>query len=101
MNAEIQNKAINLGLEWGANLMAPIPPRLRQQFPHLTNAEADELETLSRDVQKFAFALYEELYFERMARAAVENQIKVKFPFLDDQNMTRLYNQGMYYAWHG
>lgn len=101
MNADIRNAALRLSLEWGENFMAPIQARLRETFPELTPDQADELEKSSRQIQSFAFALYEELYFERMTRPDVEAQIKAKFPFLNDENMTRLYNQGMYYAWHG
>ena len=101
MNDEIRNCAINLGLEWGDNWQAPIGARIVKSHPQLIESEVEELETLSREVQKFAFALYEELYFERMTRPDVEAQIKAKFSFLDEHNMTRLYNQGMYYAWHG
>ena len=101
MNDEIRNQAINLGLEWGENWQAPIGARILKLFPQLTQTEADEVDALSRTVQKFAFALYEELYFERMTRPDVEAQIKAKFSFLDEHNITRLYNQGMYYAWHG
>ena len=101
MNADIQNAALRLSLEWGENFMAPIQARLRETFPELTPDQADELEKSSRQIQSFAFALYEELYFEKMTRAEVEAKIKVAHAFLDADNMARLYNQGMYYAWHG
>ncbi len=101
MNGEIRNCAINLGLEWGDNWQAPIGARIVKLFPQLTQTEADKLETLSRTVQKFAFALYEEVYFGRTPREDADAQIKAKFAFLDEENMSRLHNQGMYYAWHG
>ena len=101
MNDETRNCAINLGLEWGENWQAPIGARILKLFPQLTQTEADKLETLSRTVQKFAFALYEEVYFGRMTRPDVEAQIKAKFSFLNEENMACLHNQGMYYAWHG
>ena len=101
MNAAILNQAINFGLEWGEDWQAPIGPRILKLFPQLTQTEADELEALSRAVQKFAFALYEEVYFEKQTHAAADTQLKAKYAFLDEHNMTRLYNQGMYYAWHG
>ena len=101
MNAHIQNEALQLSLEWGENFMAPIQTRLRKSFPELTPDQADELEKSSRKIQSFAFALYEELYVERMTRAEVEAKIKAAYAFLDEDNMARLYSQGMYYAWHG
>ena len=101
MNDEIRNHAINLGLEWGKDWQAPIGPRILKLFPQLTQTEADELETLSRAVQKFAFALYEEVYFRRTPREEANVQIKAKYTFLDEHNMSRLHNQGMHYAWHG
>lgn len=101
MNNDILNEAVRLSLEWGKDWQASIVARIVEIHPHLTEAQADELDALCREVQSFCFALYEDVYFEKTTRAKAEFEIKTKYTFLDNENVTRLYNQGMYYAWRG
>lgn len=101
MHDDILNAAIALGLEWGEHWQAPIQARVVGIYPTLTETQADKLETLSREVQSFAFNLYEDVYANTITRDKAESQMLAKYAFLDSENLTRLYNQGMYYAWHG
>lgn len=101
MNDALRNEAVSLSLEWGGNWQSPVAPRLLELHPELVEAQLAELEKLCRDVQKSAFDLYEKLYGEEFSRDDANNQLRAQFLFLDDENLVRLYNQGMYYAWHG
>lgn len=99
MNDALKNQALNLSLEWGENWQSPVGPRLLKLHPELSELQLAELEKLCRDIQKFAFDLYEKLYGQDFSRDNANNHLLAQFAFLDDENLVRLYNQGMYYAW--
>lgn len=100
---ELLNGALLMSLEWGESWGKPLPPRLQARYTHLTGADADALSAWCDEVKNFAFALIEKEYPETMANrpGTARAQIKTRYPQVDDDNLSRLHNQGMYYAWHG
>lgn len=100
---EILNAALALSLEWGENFGKPIGARIRAQYPELTADDAAALGTWCAEVKKFAFDAVEEEFpkIEAGSTGTATTQISAKYPQLDDENLSRLNSQGMYYAWHG
>lgn len=83
--------------------MSAINERVRAAHPELTEAQAQTLNDWCVEAREFAFAEVAKSY-------AVETEDKFdkalettrqKYPQIDADNLSRLYNQGMYYAWHG
>ncbi len=101
MSDALRNEAVSLGLEWGASRRVPLALRIRQKHPELYEIQIEHLVNLFHDVQSFSFAQHEKVYNREQTRAEAQTQILARFPFLDEDNLARLYNQGMYYAWHG
>lgn len=98
---DILNAALGMSLEWGENWLKPINQRIQEAYPELTAEAANNLNNWCLEVQKYAFALVEKDYpLERMERTAMA-QVRHQYPMLNHDNLSRLYNQGMYYAWHG
>src|SRR5262249_31060971 len=98
---EALNHALRLSLEWGENFHKPVDERLRKKFPKVSAAQARETDTLCRSIQSFAFRGIEEVYFGKADEGKVRKEILEKWPWIDEENLTHLWSQGMYYAWHG
>lgn len=85
----------------GAELAA-INQRVIETYPQLS-ADAETLNIWCVQVREFAFtevALFyaseDEDRFERAMQTT-----RQKYPRVSEANLSRLYNQGIYYAWHG
>ena len=101
--ASMLNVALEMSLEWGENWLAPIQQRIQKAYPELTAGDADILNLWCIEVRKHAFALVKEEYPLAMANkdGTAMKRVKQEYPQINSENLARLYNQGMYYAWHG
>ena len=100
---ELLNFALDLSLEWGKNWMSPINSRVRAAHPELSEQDAETLNNWCVEAREFAFAEVEKWYpleVEDKSERALETT-RQKYPQIDEHNLSHLYNQGMYYAWHG
>jgi hypothetical protein len=100
---EILNDGLDLAMDWGEDWIQPIQERLAILYPDLTGAELDEYDAVCRGAMDFGnaqmIALAKKLGKDptlQEFRAAVVSQ----YPWVSDDNIPRLYSQGMYYAWH-
>ena len=102
-SVEILNVALAMSLEWGENWLAPINARIVAAYPALSAEDAQTLDLWCKEVSKFAYALVEKDYPQNMAGNVGDamHHVARQYPQLDADNLARLYNQGMYYAWHG
>ena len=102
-DAEILNVALALSLEWGENWLAPINARIMAIYPTLSAEDAQKLDLWCKEVSNFAYALVEKDYPQNIAGEVGDAMQRVahKYPQIEADNLARLYNQGMYYAWHG
>lgn len=100
---DLLNFALDLSLEWGENWLQPINERVRDAYPELSETQAQTLEDWCVEARNFAYAEVEKWYpmeVEDKADKAMETTRR-KYPQIDEHNLSRLYNQGMYYAWRG
>jgi len=81
----------------------PIQVRIRKAYPELDADAADNLHFWCIEVRKYAFALAEEEYPLVLAnkKGTAMDRMSQQYPQVNNKNLSRLYNQGMYYAWHG
>jgi hypothetical protein len=101
-NGKFSDKILNIALEikteWGENFRKPIDERILQKFPDLTSAEISELDKIAGEAESFIYHLAElELNGEILESNILENA-RQKFLWLNDANLFRLKNIGMYYA---
>ena len=83
-------------MEWGADWLKPTQPRLKVLFPALSEAELNEYDTAARAAMTFGFGfVYDHPNCELEQCAAA---VRARFPWVSDENMTRLRSQGQYYA---
>jgi hypothetical protein len=98
----IWNEGLYLAMEWGTDWMKPIQPRLASRYPALTPAELDELDKLCRDAMKFGHTTVYDLAESAGKDTKYEDFARVmtrRYAWVDARNLSRLFSQGMYYAW--
>jgi hypothetical protein len=105
----ILNDALDMSMTWGENWGKPINGRMQERYPEITDTQAEALQQWSRAMCSAAFALVEDGYQEAIAkpggedalRAALTAYVQQYYPQMSEGNISHLYSQGMYYAWHG
>jgi hypothetical protein len=95
---EVLNAALELATEWGENFRKPIGDRMKARFPELSDEEIEQIEAL---VRKAEFCIYEVAAKEELSEIS-EGEISLiaaeEFPWIEDSQIARLKNIGMYYA---
>jgi hypothetical protein len=102
---EILNVGLDLAMEWGADFMQPIHPRLSRCYPQLAADELDAYDAACRTAMGWGHLHVAPHWHaaggnEREARRAFEQSARGRYPWISDKNLSRLYAQGRYYAWH-
>jgi hypothetical protein len=105
LEAEILNAGLDLAMEWGADFMQPINPRLTRRFPRLPVHELNAYDAACRAAMGWGHTQVAPHWHavggnEREARRAFERSVRDRYPWISDKNLSRLYAQGRYYAWH-
>ena len=83
-------------MEWGADWLKPTQPRLKVLFPALSENQLNDYDAAARAAMTFG---HEYVYdrpdceYEQCAIA-----VRARFPWVSDENLSRVYSQGMYYA---
>lgn len=99
---EILNAGLNLAMEWGPDWLKPIQERLGARFPALSLAELDEANTICQAAMRCGHAAvhdYAAATGKDVSPAEFANTVKQQYSWVDAKNLSRLHNQGMYYAW--
>jgi len=98
----IWNAGLSMAMEWGENLLKPIQPRLAASYPTLIPAELDEINTVCQAAMKFGHDTVYRLASKSGSQTKLESfavLMRRRYPWVDADNVSRLFNQGMYYAW--
>ena len=101
---EILNLSLNLALEWGENWLAPIQERLIKEIPTLTLNETNDLnllaKTVRQDINSFIYKTLDAKGVEtEQLKEILSEYVKEKYSWIDQENFSRLFSQGCYYAW--
>lgn len=97
----LHNIGLSLALAWGKDWLNPIQSRLAQQFPDLTPDELDEINTLCQTAMVFGHQLVQTLARRgsmNINQHAWETEYLQTYPWVNHENLNRLFSQGMYYA---
>lgn len=95
------NTGLSLAMEWGEDWLKPIQPRLAQQFPALAPEELDETNTICQKAMRFGHQLVGLLAKKdglTVSQNAWETEFLQNYPWVNRENLSRLFSQGMYYA---
>ncbi len=101
MDAHEHNIALSVYMEWGPEMRIPVAQRISERLPHLSSPQVAELEEWAERVHRRALVVVEPVYGEQRTREEALAQLQSEFQIISDENLSRLFNQGMYYAWHG
>lgn len=105
INQEIANYGLNLSMEFGENWLKPINERLNIKYPDLLPIELEEYDKLCKEVNNYSnnFILEnpvknnKEIIF--LPFNSFKQDISKKYPWINEENLKRLYSQSCYYAW--
>lgn len=92
------NKALELATEWGENFRKPIHDRIRYFYPGLSDDEIDELTATVREAELAIYRLATRECDGEISEHDIHPLGREAFPWIDDHNLSRLANIGMYYA---
>ena len=104
MNETILNQGLSLAMEWGEHWLKPIQERLAVLHPELSKEELDGYNEVCRQAM---FEGFEILYTlanpnqgENSSDVSTDRMgwMMEKYPWINKDNLSRLYSQGMYYA---
>lgn len=97
-SAEMLNIALELKTEWGENFCKPIDERILHKFSSLTSAEINELDKIAGETESFIYYLAEQELDGKISESDIVVKVRLEFPWINDANLFRLKNIGMFYA---
>jgi hypothetical protein len=99
------NEGLALAMAWGEDWLRPIQVRLAERHPELTAVERDRLDALCRAAMRHGHDTVARLATSRGMGAEArellgefEAIVRERSPWIDPDNLGRLFSQGMYYA---
>jgi len=98
MTDEMLNHALRLSLEFGPNWLKPVDGRLREKYPELTPGKAREADAICKKIRDFANGGIAMVFHGRQQESVVRAAIMEKWPWIDAENLSHMWSQGMYYA---
>jgi hypothetical protein len=105
LDPSIQNRALALAMEWGDDWLTPTQERLARERPELSRAALDAYDRRARSVMTEGHARCARLVAARRGldvdAAEWRGVMASRFSWIDDENLARLFSQGMYYAYKG
>lgn len=105
MDPAISNSALKISLTWGPERSTPVATRIAAAHPHLSPADISALEKQSSQVESAAWgSVVEHMKAhgnnDPAARETWRKPLLAKWPWLNEDNLSSLWTQGCYYAWH-
>ena len=104
LESEILNAGLGLALEFGADWLRPIQSRLAREYPELTREELDAYEAACRSAMDFGHAEVRKSWraaggVQAEAARVFREVVLGRYAWIDEENVSRLFSQGSYYAW--
>ena len=110
MDAATLNVGLRIAMEWGEDWLQPIQERVGTRFPKLDEATLDECNEICQAGMRTGNELAVECMrgiglSDKLSRekgheiqSRFSSEMRAQFPWIDDDNLGRLYSQGCYYA---
>ncbi|HEX5718619.1 MAG TPA: hypothetical protein VF179_20835 [Thermoanaerobaculia bacterium] len=101
LRSQVLNDGLRLAMEWGEYFLRPIQERLSKLYPELSKEQLDEYETICRAAMEYGHGqMYElaEKSDDSTDREEFRLILALRYPWLDPENVAKLFDQGMYHA---
>lgn len=104
MNKDILNEGLHLAMAWGEDWLKPIQPRLAKLHPELSAGELEQYNTICQEAMQFGCEAAKQFAAIALAEENAQNlerfssQIRQHYPWANNDNLSRLFSQGIYYA---
>jgi hypothetical protein len=102
LDATQLNKGLALAMDWGKDWLMPIQERLRAWDSSITPAQADAINEICQRAMRFGWELVRKQNGSALSDAELDEEFRqkmlAKFPWVDRENLSRLYSQALYYA---
>jgi hypothetical protein len=88
-------------MDWGDQWLSPIQARLGQRYPNLSARELDEINDECQAVMRLG---HETVYAfvrdgaQALSSESLEPVLRATCPWINDENVRRLFSQSLYYA---
>jgi hypothetical protein len=99
--AQVRNDGLGLAMDWGEDWLSPIQARLGQRYPTLAARELDEINAECQAAMRLGHETVYALLRDGTPAASPESLepvLRAAFPWIDDDNVRRLFGQSLYYA---
>lgn len=97
----ILNIGLDLAMAWGEFWLQPIQGRLSATCPQLSPQQLDDYNTVCHDAMVYG----QRLVYTLVERAGPDistegwrRDVLARFPWVNEENLTRMFSQGMYYT---
>jgi hypothetical protein len=105
MDSAISNSALKIHLAWGPERAKPFATRVTAAHPGLS---PHDIQALERDFSQIESAAWGSVVAamkahgmnDAAARTSWKKPLLAKWPWLSEANLSSLWTQGCYYAWH-
>ncbi len=101
MTNELLNHALSLSMEFGENWLVDIDLRLKSMYPALSKAELRDYDNLCKEINRAAqnfISKNPKNDTQFIDFSAFEKFIKLKYEWINEENLSKLYSQSCYYA---
>jgi hypothetical protein len=99
---DLLNEGLYLAMEWGEDWLKPIQERLAARNSALSKEDLDEINAISQGAMRFGHGAVYDLTLksgDETSYGDFEPAMIAQYPWVDAKNLSRLFSQGMYYAW--
>lgn len=101
LSPEILNAALRLSLDPAHSARKWIREPLRQRMPTLTEEEAEEADVVCGGLKRTVFKWIERVHRGLFSESETRQMIADEYPWIDAENLSHLWSQGMYFACRG
>lgn len=98
ISKEDLQRALTEYQEWGEKLKTSPRIRIQALLPHCAVDEITEILNTCEEVENFAWEIATEVHCDRLSREAALEQIRQRFDFMSEANVSRTFGQAMYYT---
>ncbi|OWY23180.1 hypothetical protein C7N43_07455 [Sphingobacteriales bacterium UPWRP_1] len=95
---QILNLSLALTTEWGENFGKPIEERLRRRHPEIDSSLCQQLQQYANEAAYYIYEQAAQVVLHNLSEASARQNALQKYPWLNNENLSRLLNIGFYYA---
>jgi hypothetical protein len=103
VNEQYLNILYDAALEFGENFMRPVKELAQELLPELREPEltaiCSYIEKVRDNVNELVYINYIKYEHHEISQDEIKNIIRQRYLWMDENNISRGFAQGMYYAW--